>query len=43
MIATLHLVADHGDLLAALPFAAPAILVFGGLMTVLAHDRLRGR
>ena len=39
----LHLLADHGDLLSALPFAGPAIVVFLGLIGMVARDRLGPR
>jgi hypothetical protein len=35
--------ADHGNLLTALPFVAPAILIVGALLLVTLRDRLRGR
>ena len=34
--------ADHGGLLTALPFVAPAVLIVGALLVVTLRDRLRG-
>ena len=35
--------ADHGGLLTALPFVAPAVLIVGALLVATLRDRLRGR
>jgi hypothetical protein len=37
-------VADHGSIVAALPFVAPMLVIVGGLAVVMVRDRLnRGR
>lgn len=35
--------ADHGDIVTALPFFLPALLIAGGLTTLFARERLRRR
>ena len=34
-------IADHGSLLTALPFVAPALLILVGLLALVMRDRLR--
>ena len=36
-------VADHGELVSALPFVAPMLLICIGLAVMVARDRLRRR
>lgn len=36
-------VADHGDIVSALPFVVPMILVVAGLVILVARDRLSRR
>ena len=36
-------IAAHGDLLTALPFAGPALLLAGGLLALVVRERLRRR
>jgi hypothetical protein len=34
-------IADHGDILTALPFVAPVLLILVGLLALVLRDRLR--
>jgi hypothetical protein len=34
-------IADHGDILTALPFVAPVLLILVGLLVLVQRDRLR--
>lgn len=43
MTATLLPLADHGDILSALPFVAPMALIVVGLLVLVARDRLAAR
>jgi hypothetical protein len=36
-------IADHGDLVSALPFVAPMLLIVVGLAVIVVRDRLRHR
>jgi hypothetical protein len=36
-------IADHGDIVSALPFVAPMLLICIGLVVMVARDRLRRR
>jgi hypothetical protein len=42
MSAAMLPLADHGDLVSALPFVAPMVLVVAALLFLVARDRLRG-
>jgi len=40
---SLFLVADHGDVVSAIPFVAPMLLLVGGLLFLVLRDRLGSR
>jgi len=42
MSGTLLPLADHGDVVSALPFVAPMLLIVAGLLFLVARDRLKG-
>jgi hypothetical protein len=42
-MATLPPLADHGDVVSALPFVAPMALIVVGLLVLVARDRLAAR
>jgi hypothetical protein len=36
-------IADHGSIVTALPFVAPALVIVAGLVALVVRDRLSGR
>ena len=40
---SLFLVADHGDVVSAIPFVAPMLLLVGGLLFLVLRDRFGSR